>query len=88
MQGKQSPLVAYHREEISHQIGTDVQLWCVRISIYDNFRPVVDVIGRDTRQAQQKLRVVGLIGLVRGQRSRKGRGRRAQPDLDGPVTLL
>ena len=52
MQGQQSPLVADHREEISHQIGTDVQLWCVRISIYDNFRPVVDVIGRDTRQAK------------------------------------
>jgi hypothetical protein len=64
MQGKQSPLVADHRKEISQQIGTDVELRCVRVSIYDNFRPVVDVIGRNTRQAQQKFGVVGLIAVV------------------------
>jgi hypothetical protein len=66
--------VADHREEVSQQIGTDVELRRAGVSIDDDLPPVVDVVGRNARQAEQKLRVVGLIALVRGQRRGKWRG--------------
>jgi hypothetical protein len=70
MQGKQAPLVAKHGEQVAHQIGTYVQLRGAGVWMDDTFHSIMNVIGRNPWQAEQKLCVVGFIALGGGQRGR------------------